>query len=288
MREPYEVRQKYGGVYVTAFDDGLIVPWRPLDLGSFIKYTSDFTNPIIPFSCIEDEIFKRCVVDNTLVRQLPFLKAGIISTVVQNIWQLSGPSSIEGFNEDLAIARSIINGDLRSLHNLVDIICMAYPYKPEEVYAMEYETLMLRAVQAEEKLMTLGIIKESIDMKDMTKIKQKRDRRFADSATQDIRPSLDAKKLWEQQQQQINNIENPQPVDRQSLRETGDKWYKVSPVLEATKKHNIDIKREMQIQDRETGRELDDPRSDRARIVADAQWIYKDLIAELNKRKVQK
>ena len=183
-----------------------------------------------------------------------------------------------------AIARSVINGDLRSLHNLVDIICMAYPYKPEEVYAMQYETLMLRAAQAEEKLMTLGVIKESIDMKDMTKVKQKRDRKFASSATQNVKPSMDAKKLWEQQQQQINNIENPQ-VDRHTLRETGDKWYKVSPVLEATKKHNINLKREMKIQDRETGRELDDPQSDRARIVNDAQWIYKDLIAELNKRR---
>jgi hypothetical protein len=161
---------------------------------------------------------------------------------------------------------------------------MAYPYKPEEVYAMQYETLMLRAAQAEEKLMTLGVIKESIDMKDMTKVKQKRDRKFANSATQNVKPSMDAKKLWEQQQQQINNIENPQ-VDRHLLHETGDKWYKISPVLEATKKHNINLKREMKIQDRETGRELDDPQSDRARIVNDAKWIYKDLIAELNKRR---
>ena len=132
--------------------------------------------------------------------------------------------------------------------------------------------------------MTLGVIKESIDMKDMTKVKQKRDRKFASSATQNVKPSMDAKKLWEQQQQQINNIENPQ-VDRHLLHDTGDKWYKISPVLEATKKHNINLKREMKIQDRETGRELDDPQSDRARIVNDAQWIYKDLIAELNKRR---
>lgn len=288
MREPHEVRQKYGGVYVTAFDDGLIVPWRPLSLESFIKYSSDFNNPIVPFACIEDEIFRKCVVDDTLIRQLSFLKAGIISTVVQNIWQFSGPSSIDGFNEDLAIARSIINGDLKALHNLVDIICMAYPYKPEEIYAMEYETLMLRAVQAEQKLLTLGVIKESIDMKDLTKIKQKRDRKFANSATQNIKPSVDAKKLWEQQQQQVKDIENPQPTDRHILHETGDKWYKVSPVLEATKKHNINLERETRLQDMETGRVLDDPKSDRAKLVNDAKWIYKDLIAELNKRKTQK
>jgi len=284
MHNPYEVRQKYGGVFITTFDDGLIVPWKPLDLGCFIQYSSDFNRSIIPFAYIEDEIFKKCVLDNTLIRQLPFLKAGIVSVVVQNIWQLSGPSSIEGFNEDLAIARDVINGDLKSLHSLVDIICMAYPYKPEEVYDMKYETLMLRAAQAEQKLLTLGVIKESIDMKDMTKLKEKRNRKFANSATQNIKPSVDAKKLWEQQQEQIRNIENPQDI-RHTIRETGDKWYKVSPVLEATKKHNIDIGREIKIQDRQTGRELDDPQSDRARIVKDAHWIYKDLIAELNKRK---
>jgi len=85
MKRLYEVREDYGGVYVTIFPDDFIVPWCPLPIGDFIEYNTAYLRGVIPLSRLEDEIFRKCVVDDAIVRQMDLLKAGIISTVVQNI-----------------------------------------------------------------------------------------------------------------------------------------------------------------------------------------------------------
>lgn len=307
MKQLHEVREEYGGVYVTRFPDGLLVPWKPLSVGDYIKYTHDHNRHFILSSRLEDEIFRKCVVDDSLVRQLPFLKAGVITTVVLNIWQYSGPSDISSFNHDLDVARAILNADgTRAIHDLVQVITLAFPYKPEEVYEMEYETFLLRLAQSEKKLLELGAIKEPISMKD-TSQEQKRPSPLDEFIKGEAaaKPKVDAKKLWDQQQGLIppdepvkgparqlwerhqQQVKHAPLKKRKQVQIHGKQWWKDSPVLEAKMNHNIDFQTEsaeMHVL-AATSHEKVDAHIDRVKMVQDTAWVYKDLIEAMKKRK---
>ena len=98
MHRLYKIRKLYGNTYVTVFPDDFVVPWRPLSIGDFMAYHHAYLRGVIPLSHLEDEIFNKCVVDDAIVAQAPFLKAGIVTTVSQHIWQHSGPRDVTHFN----------------------------------------------------------------------------------------------------------------------------------------------------------------------------------------------
>lgn len=303
MQKIYEARKEYGDVFVTIFNDGLTVPWKPLSVGEYIKYSQDYHRKIIPFASLENEIFQKCVIDGTIIRQMSFLKAGIITVVVDNIWEYSGPTSINNFNKDLQSARAIINAEgSRALHDITQVITMAFPYKPEEVYLMDYHTFLLRAAQAERKLINLGVMKEPIVMKDLRAEEEAHRKKYEASATQSARPRVDAKKLWEEQRQaNQSTIATQEKEYKKTTEMPKEKWWNVSPVLEAMgqKKHNIDFATEKQMADESNldnhdraehpimRKYLTDSKTkeSRAKMIKDAQWIYKDLIENINKSK---
>jgi hypothetical protein len=284
MQQLYEIRKSHGGVFLTAFDDGMLVPWMPLSIEDYIKYSQDKTRGFIPVSQLEDEIFTKCVKDQALIRQMPYLKAGVVSTVVINIWQFSGPTGVHEFNQDLEIARQMMRADgARLLHELVQIISIAFPYKPEEIYAMDYQTFLFRLAQSERKLLQLGLfLQEPISLQEENE--SKKNKKLGKIKQPSSEHQLDAKKLWEAQQQ-------PQqpPVARvkiDDVQSTGDKWWTKSPVLEAPNKHNIDFQAEAAIQGSfATGHEKADIHIETAKMVKDAQWIYADLLTNLSNRK---
>ena len=282
-----EARKKYGeGVYLTVFPHGLIVPWRPLLLKDYILYTREISHNVTNLSFLEDEIFCKTVVEQTFVRQLDFLSAGIVSTVVQNVIQHSGPNGIDAFNQDLETQRvEILEGQSAALHDLVSLITNAFPYKPEEVYAMNYETFLLRVVQAEKKLLLAGVIKEPVQL--ISKDEPKKKRR--------PRTEMDAKKIKEVFDQQFTKkkpiVEQP-TVDKKvldSLEKVG-KWWKKSPILEVlpSQREKIDFRLEAAEQDAfaSSGWEKVDRDILSATMISDAQKTYADVLAELDKRKV--
>ena len=276
MQKLFEVRKKHGSIFVTIFSDDIVIPWKPLTVEEYIKYQLDQSRRLISIAQLEDEIFRKCVQDESLIRQMPFLKAGIISTVVSNIWQQSGPSGIDSFNKDLDTARYLLQLDgIKILHQLVQIVSTAFPYKPEEIYAMDYETLLFRTVQAEEKLIQLGHMKEPLQLE---VIKQEEKETTKDPSTEK-KPIVDAKKLWELQQK------DKQPKGKITPR-SSKKWWKKSPVIEAQKTHNIDFnieKKELDIFG-VSSHDKTDLHINRAKMIEDAKVIYKDLLEELSKK----
>lgn len=290
MDNLFSVRERYGGVFTTTFQDGLIIPWKPLSIGDYIKYTRDFERGVIPRASLEDEVFSKYVLDSAPIKQLPFLKAGIITTVFQNIWEYSGPVTVEDFNKNLNDARDIIfNGPLKALHELVQTITMAFPYKPEEIYAMDYETFLLRTVQAEKKLLDLGIIKEPLTMsregppeevvppaKKVTQEKLKK-----------VKERIDAKKLWEEQEAAKTSKKPQAKTKMDTPASPGEKWYETSPVLEAEPKHGINFGLEGKEQELfgSTGHEKIDAVIEKNKMIKDAQFIYKDVLQKLAEKK---
>lgn len=287
MKELCQARKVYGNTFVTLIQEDkytVAIPWQPLSIQDYIDYTHAFTRDLIPIGIIENEIFIKCVSDQTYVQQIDTLKAGVITTVVSNILEYSAPQGIDSFNNDLDLARSLLNEDgIGIIHQFVSYITDAFPYKPEEVYAMNYETFLFRAVQAEAKLMKAGILQEPIKVYKAEEEEKKEVKR----------PNIDVKKLWESKFQNKPTPRQP-PTNHKKK-----KWWKVSPILEATEKSNIDFEGERVAQDSThlDNHDLSEPpevkeflaqqktKDSRAKMVEDARWIYKDVIEALNQKK---
>ena len=154
------LRKEFGDHFVTEFSDGTIVPWRVLSIGDFLKCENQFQLGRHPPAETENEVFSLCVLDPGIVNNLARLKAGIVSTVVAHIMETSGPKTPEQMNETLEFCRGITNA---AIHQCIISITQAFPaYTPEQIYAMDYETMMLRLAQAEFKMLSMGVWKEPV------------------------------------------------------------------------------------------------------------------------------
>ena len=285
MEDLYRARQQYGAIYTTSLPNGQTIPWHPLSVGDYIKYTRDYSRGIIPSSILEDEIFRKCVVDSSVIRQMPYLNAGVVSSVVQNIWQVSGPVGVKEFNEDIEKARArLIDDGMRVIHELVQLITMAFPYKPEEIYEMDYDTFMFRLIQSEKKLLEMGMITEPLSITEP-----------GEEEKQQPRQRPDAKKLWEEQQKITQQQKTPQPSSKQRKPSTPKgptpsnrtKKYEVSPILEEKPTHGIDFGLEGKEAEffGMTGHEKADAVLTRNKMIQDGQTIYADVLRELAKKK---
>jgi hypothetical protein len=271
----FEVRHKHGSTYVTVLDDHTMVPWRTLSIEEYIRYEQDLFRGVIPQSRIEDEIFRLCVQDEAYVRRMNYSKAGLVSTVVQNIWDYSSYTDLDTLNNDINEARMLLqSGPSRVLHECVQIVCRVFPYTPDQVYAMDYRTLLFRVAQAEDQLMKAGM-KEPISFIALDTNKKTKKKKFMD-----LNPKVDAKEIWDRQ---VATRKKPTP----SPVATPDKWWKVSPVLEAPHGHNIDFNLERAEHDTfgVHGHDKHDLHINRAKMLQDTIPIYADLIAELQKRR---
>jgi hypothetical protein len=162
MASLLELREQHGNVFVSNLPDGQSIPWKPLTLGDYIQYDRLIKVGLYPAAYIENEIFKKCVLDPVLVDNIDQLRAGVVSTVSTAILSYSGPQSIDELTTLLNINRNEAN---QALHQLVSTVCQAFPaYKPEDVYDLEYNIFMLRVAQAEEKLMRAGLMTEPISI----------------------------------------------------------------------------------------------------------------------------
>jgi len=154
------LREEHGDAFATRLPTGQIIPWRPLSMGEFIEHQDALALGAHPPAYLEDEIFKKCVLDTALVKGINQLKAGIVATVVATILSYSGPSNVEELNQVMDFNRTAAT---KILNDLVNFVCQAFPaYKPEEVYEMDYSTLMLRVAMGERKMLQTGIITEPL------------------------------------------------------------------------------------------------------------------------------
>jgi hypothetical protein len=154
------LRRKYGSVFVTAISDDEIIPWKQLSVGEFLEYTLVLDSNQYARATIEDEIFKKCVVDELLISRMNKFHAGTISSVVNDILRASGPETITELNVALAVSRIKAS---QAIHETAALIAQAFPaYTLEEIYKLDYGCFLLRLAQAESKLLRLGVLEEQI------------------------------------------------------------------------------------------------------------------------------
>jgi hypothetical protein len=289
MYELFQARKKYGRVYVTLFPDGTLVPWKPLSIQDYLEYIADFQRGFIPNVIIEDEIFRKTVQEPSLIRTMDYLKAGTVSTVVEQIMSFSGPQTIEAFNEDIDLARQmVVSGNSQVVQELTHLTTLAFPTTPEQVQSQPYEKFILQFARAEHKLLQIGHLKEPVAIQgsDETSSKKQpiesRKPQPIQPPTSPNKPKIDAKSLWEKQQKSTQP--NKLSKDKRPVRSSR------SPVLEAGPKHNIDFTTESAEQSLFglTGHEKVDDHIARSKMLEDTVWIYKDLIQELNNKRRNK
>lgn len=134
------------------FPTGERVPFRLLRWGDFNAYQELFVKQIIPKDVLEDTIFRKCCLDPVCIDSMHEMYAGVVTTVVDMIMHLSGPNDVDTFNQDIEIARKMIN-TINS--QVVMVICRAFPaYKPEDILGMPWADILLRLAQAECILMS--------------------------------------------------------------------------------------------------------------------------------------
>lgn len=154
------IRQRYGDAFVTILPDGRQVPWRPLTIGEYLKYNTQITTNAYPLGCIHDEIFKLCVLDKQLVSELPDLPAGIVTSVSISILNYGGPKNVNDLAEAFSYARASVQ---QIFPQIISTICWAFPsYTPDDLYKLDYYTLMERLALAESKLAKLGLLTQPI------------------------------------------------------------------------------------------------------------------------------
>lgn len=282
-----DVRRKYGrGVYATLFPTGLVVAWRPLTLTAYLGYDAEIKAETHLMVLLEDEIFRLCVCDQIYSRQLDHLPAGVISTVVHNIWETSVPSTEEALVSSLEHARNVVYSPPASIfYEAANWIMVAFPsYTPESVMDMDHQTLMLRLAQAEKKLMALGVIQEPFTFTSPEVSKGPPPR--------PSREKVDLKALWDSAHSPPKKgpAQPAEPIPsgpRMKDLEGAGKWWKKSPVLEAPRKEAIDFKaeaKEAQLFGSQNWDNVDEAIR-KEKMIKDARVIYKDLLAELAKKK---
>ena len=202
FREQYGI----GGTFVSIFSDGIVVPWKPLSLYQYLKYSELAQKGKLSVH-LEDEIFLLCVLDDTLKRQIDYLRAGTVQTVVQHIWQLSCPSSADELNQQINNRREQTwSAHNAIIHEFVKWITLAFPYKPEELYAMSFDQLVRILVLAEQKLSLLGLLDKPFQAS------------IEGEQSQQTMKKPDPKKVWEE----IHGIESPDSSFRDEVLQEKD------------------------------------------------------------------
>lgn len=126
----------------------------------YIDYDLDFRSGRIPAAVLEDEIFQKCVLDPNVKLNTALEKAGLVTTVVDQIMQFSGPAGPEQIAQDLNTARHLINN---FLNDAISIIMQTFPaYTMDCVFNMEYHEFLKLFAMAERRLLQMGVIQEPI------------------------------------------------------------------------------------------------------------------------------
>ena len=262
-----ELRSLHGTCYITQTSDGQFIPWKPLSIGEWLKYKDAFGTNLYAPAVLENEIFKLCVLDPFIVKHIDKQKAGTVTTIVNNIITQSGPQNVNEFNGHLNYARNLAQ---QPIHQIVSIICQIFSaYKPEEVYALDYETLMLRLAQAEERMFKMGLKTEPFELRDESgKFSQKAGRK---------NKRFDSDKLKEAFEQLKNtNI----PKNKQKVIED------ITPTAQSKVKNNsIIVTKEEMATNYAIGGHADDIFDAEQQMLKDAALLYKDYLEDVKSGK---
>ena len=164
MNTYLEAKCKYKNIYklCAPSDNEIEIVYRLLTWQEYLSYTSAIDSGATSSADIEEDIFKKCVIDDSYTECMEHLLAGDVLTVVNLILTQSGPQNVDEIDEKLNEKREAVH----SLNNqIISIICQAFPgYTPDIIEKMDWETIIERLTLAESILIAQGILQEPIQI----------------------------------------------------------------------------------------------------------------------------
>jgi len=199
-----EAKKKHDNLYKVVFADNTIVLFRLLSWKEYEYFHYMYGQNLIDQQ--DESLFDQCVLDIKHNPDRDKLRAGVVHTVTNIILSLSGPKSIENWQEALESARKDSVPTLLSQIEMV--ICRAFPaYKPDDIWNMGWPMIINRLAQAEQLLLQTKQIDKPL--------------RFTGKNKNDAIKDLveDAKRI--KQLDQLNPVGQKHPIKRES------NWNKV-------------------------------------------------------------
>ena len=266
MFNPADLRERYGSVFVLELPDGLIVPFSLLSLSDFFTYSKALSSNITPSWVVENEIFTKCVKDEVLIDNIYQQKAGTPTTVASTILQYSAPNSQEELSYFLNYNRSVVDN---VLYRLINIICLAYSYTPDDLLKKDVQEIFFIFALAERKLLETGMLSEPVGFESQTARKPRK------------RPKVDLSKLSEEYRQQEEEW-NIRKLHQQGVKTPGTTVENETPSFNDRGENGETI-----ISGRQLMYEADtDPTFDspiEAQMMEDAKLIFGDYLEALKK-----
>lgn len=136
-------------LYIYDSPDGRILfSLLPMSEYNLVKKVGQNFPGLIPE--LEDDIWRRCVVEQSFGTDLSAMKAGVISTLAELVMRLSCPQDIMSVELDLIAEREQLQDVTKQLNLKV---CEAFPsYTPDEVDELPWSELIKKVAQAEKVL----------------------------------------------------------------------------------------------------------------------------------------
>ena len=149
--DPFELYGRYKNLYLFNTGKGSVL-FKPLSHADSetAKRICKAYPALAPI--VEDNIWKKCVIEHTLPGTVDTMNAGLVSTIVRLILNFSNPIGQNEIESELDEVRARTK-DFRE--EIIIKICQAFPaYTPEQVEDMEWKTQLKRLAQAEKILGT--------------------------------------------------------------------------------------------------------------------------------------
>lgn len=148
MRNVVAAYKEHGVLYVSQFDWGGII-WRPLSVAEAELYVGLFKTVPAAKADLEDEIFRDCVVDHPLPEEeIDEWKAGIVTTVAQQILYFSAIREPKEFLQRLETVRNLVTGDIYA--QMYARIMSLFPgYTIEQLRNMSLDSMFEKLVLVE-------------------------------------------------------------------------------------------------------------------------------------------
>lgn len=266
MFNPADLRERYGSIFVLELPDNLVVPFSLLSLSDFFTYSKALSSNITSSWVIENEIFIKCVKDEVLIDNIYQQKAGTPTTVANTILQYSAPNSQEELNYFLNYNRQVVD---KVLYQLINIICLAYSYTPDDLLKKDVQEIFFLFALAERKLLDTGFVSEPFNFGEQISRKPRK------------RPKIDLSKLSEEYRQQEEEW-NLRKLHQQGAKTPGMIMDNETPSFDDESEDGQTV-----ISGRELMYNLDaDPTSDspaEAQMMEDAKFIFGDYLEALKK-----
>jgi len=146
---------------------------KPLSFKIFSEIRDLIVRKIVTLVEAEDIIFRACVLEDRIKDLYPNqLLAGDISTIAQQIMEVSAPRSPDELQERINYYTNIASNDI--FDRMLMLICTAFPgYTPTDLESMTWKQIARLVGMAQVILMERGLMKQPLEVTQKKKKKRK-------------------------------------------------------------------------------------------------------------------